>query len=320
MIEVRKLTKSFGSFLALDDVSFTVQKGQIVGFLGANGAGKTTTMDIMTGCLGPDRGEVTIDGDTLSESPVAVKSKLGYLPDDPPLYKEMRVEDYLRYVGQLHQLGGEELERKLAAIITKLDLSDVKHRIIGQLSKGYRQRVGLAQALIHEPQVLILDEPTDGLDPNQMVQIRQLIASLKGEHTILYCSHILSEVQSLCDEIIIIDKGRIIEQGTYEAIINKAGQSRCYLVETRREDPELDERLRAIPGVIEVKTLKGDEGDSPAREVYVKPTITELDPIAEAVIAGGCGLLGIARRSKSLEDVFYQLTQTDAPAPEEAPS
>lgn len=315
MIEVRKLSKSFGSFKALTDVSFTVQKGHIVGFLGANGAGKTTTMDIMTGCTNPDAGEVTIDGDTLSEAPVAVKSKLGYLPDEPPVYREMRVADYIRHAGKLRGLTSPELDQKVEAIIGQLDLDSVRSRIIGQLSKGFRQRVGLAQALIHEPQVLILDEPTEGLDPKQIVQIRHMIASLKGKQTILFSSHILSEVQSLCDEIIIIDKGQIIEQGTYEAIINKAGSSTCYLIETAAPPAKLKGPLMAIDGVVDVKADLGHD----ALEVYVGPSVKNLDAIATAVVAGGFGLMSISRHAKSLEEVFFQLTKDTAaeqPEPE----
>jgi ABC-2 type transport system ATP-binding protein len=192
MIEVIGLSKRYGAVQALNNVSFSVSKGQIVGFLGANGAGKTTTMDIMCGCIGADAGTATIAGYDVTEHPLEVKRRLGYLPDVAPLHPEMRVEEFVTYAGRLHQIPGTQLRQRVGETLEKLSLGAVRRRLIGNLSKGYRQRVALAQAIVHNPEVLVLDEPTEGLDPNQIVQIRELIRSLAGHHTIILSSHILS--------------------------------------------------------------------------------------------------------------------------------
>ncbi|MCX6130014.1 MAG: ABC transporter ATP-binding protein [Proteobacteria bacterium] len=305
MIEVVSLRKSFGDIRALTDITFQVKKGQIAGFLGANGAGKTTTMDILCGCIGADSGTAKIAGYEISEHPLEVKKRIGYLPDEPPLHKEMRVREYLQYVGQLHGLKAQKLRQKVDEVMERLEIGDMQQRQIGQLSKGYRQRVGLAQALVHDPDVLILDEPTEGLDPNQIVQIRQLIRSLKGQHTILFSSHILSEVESVCDRLIIVDKGRVVEQGTHQELVSRLESGRQYHLRVRQGASALLERLRNLPALSKVCL-------EPETEQLISFHSNDqgqvLDQVAQEVLNGSHGLQELVPKSKKLEDVFFQLT------------
>jgi ABC-2 type transport system ATP-binding protein len=306
MIEVVGLQKSFGNTTALSDISFKVAKGQIVGFLGANGAGKTTTMDILCGCIGADAGTAKIAGFEISENPIEVKRKIGYLPDEPPLHKEMQVGEFLSYAGKLHGLRGDKLNVRVADLIERLELGSNKKRLIGHLSKGYRQRVGLAQALVHDPDVLILDEPTEGLDPHQILQIREMIRGLKGHHTILFSSHILSEVESVCDQLIIVDKGRVVEQGTHNELIMKLDGAREYHVRVRQGAAALAEELRNDFSSLSRVILKEDE------QLVSFMTMEGdeiLDLVARTVLDRGFGLRELAGKSKKLEDVFFQITR-----------
>lgn len=305
MIEVVSLRKSFGDVPALTDISFKVEKGQIVGFLGANGAGKTTTMDILCGCIGADSGTAKIAGFEIAENPIEVKKRIGYLPDEPPLHKEMKVEEYLIYVGRLHGLTTVHARQRVAELMEKLEITDMRNRLIGNLSKGYKQRVGLAHALVHDPEVLILDEPTEGLDPNQIVQIRELIRSLKGHHTILFSSHILSEVESICDQIVIVDHGRVVEQGTHQQLVSRLETGRQYQLKVRQGASILLEKLKALPSLSGFQL----ENDS-AETISFRTTDQEhiLDRVAQEVLNGGHGLQELAVKSKKLEDVFFQLT------------
>lgn len=305
MIEVKGLQKSFGDFQALSDITFHVEKGQIVGFLGANGAGKTTTMDILCGCIGADQGSAKIAGYEISEHPIEVKKRIGYLPDEPPLHKDMKVLEFLHYVGQLHGLSKSNLKLKTNEIMEKLEISNMQNRLISQLSKGYRQRVGLAQALIHDPDVLILDEPTEGLDPNQILQIRQLIKSLKGQHTILFSSHILSEVESVCDELVIVDRGRVVEQGTLQNLVSRLESGRSYQLRVREGANALLQKLAPIEGLNRLSL----ENETDQVISFQTPDPDKvLDRIAHEVLQGGHGLKELTLKSKKLEDVFYQLT------------
>lgn len=306
MIEVVGLRKTFGNVCALNDISFEVGKGQIVGFLGANGAGKTTTMDILCGCIGADAGTAKIAGFEISEQAIEVKKRIGYLPDEPPLHKDMKVDEYLLYVGKLHGLTRTDLKKRVGSIMEKLELGEMQHRLIGQLSKGYKQRVGLAQALIHDPDVLILDEPTEGLDPNQILQIRQLIRSLKDHHTILFSSHILSEVESICDNLIIIDRGRIVEQGTQQELVARLESGRQYHLKVRQGASHLVEKLKIYPTLFDVNLELGDEQKISFR---TRAHEQDIDRVAREVLDGGFGLEELALKSKKLEDVFFQLTR-----------
>lgn len=298
MIEVRGISKSFGQVDALSDVSFTVDKGHVVGFLGVNGAGKTTAMDIICGCIGADQGEVFVDGYEISLSPKKVKQNLGYLPDIPPLHNDMKVYEYLSYVANLRGVASSNIKSRIGRLEEKLSLGDVRDRLIGNLSKGFKQRVGLAQALIHDPEVLVLDEPTEGLDPNQIVQIRELINSLKKEHTIIFSSHILSEVESICDEVIIIDKGRIVETGVYDQLVAKLEAGRNYKLGVGKHAEMLVQDLAKIEGVVDPRVVDV-ERNIIEFNTNMDEIIVEL--VARRVIDGGYGLKEISLKSKSLK-------------------
>ena len=225
MIEVSHLTKYYGSFLAVDDLSFTIKDGHVYGFLGPNGAGKSTTMNIMTGCLSPTEGKVTVCGYDILEQPLAAKRCIGYLPEQPPLYLNETPEEYLTFVGEAKGLRGGELRRQIDEVIDQTKLTPMRHRLISALSKGYKQRVGIAQALLGQPQVIILDEPTVGLDPLQIIEIRDLIRRLGEKHTVILSSHILSEVQAVCDKVLIISKGRLAAYDDTDKLTAQRGES-----------------------------------------------------------------------------------------------
>ena len=225
MIEIKNLTKRYGDFLAVDDISFNVEKGKILGFLGPNGAGKTTTMRIITGFMPPSEGNVTISGYDVLDEPLLTKNKIGYLPETPPLYLDMTVSEYLNFAGLLKQVPNQKINAAVDNACSKVDINDVKNKVIKALSKGYKQRVGLAQAIIHDPEVLILDEPTIGLDPIQIREVRDLIKSLAGNHTIVLSTHILPEVDMTCDEVVIIKNGKIIAQDTPKNLSKKMNKS-----------------------------------------------------------------------------------------------
>jgi ABC-2 type transport system ATP-binding protein len=309
MIEVKGLSKRFGQLQALNDVSFTVEKGQIVGFLGANGAGKTTTMDILCGCIGADAGSAIIAGFDITEQPIEAKKRLGYLPDVPPLHTEMTVEDFVTYAAKLHQVPINALNTRVNDTLQRLALTDVRHRLVGNLSKGYRQRVALAQAIVHDPEVLVLDEPTEGLDPAQIVQIRELIRSLGGKHTILLSSHILSEVQNTCDRIVIINKGRIVTQGTYEELTRNLSQGKVFRLRVARSAKDALARLKGLPGVVHAR-IEDDHGED-AIEFGLEKSANENAPedVARAVMDGGFGFRELRQKTKSLEEVFFQVTK-----------
>jgi ABC-2 type transport system ATP-binding protein len=309
MIEVKGLSKRFGQLQALNDVSFTVEKGQIVGFLGANGAGKTTTMDILCGCIGADAGSAIIAGFDITEQPIEAKKRLGYLPDVPPLHTEMTVEDFVTYAAKLHQVPINALNTRVNDTLQRLALTDVRHRLVGNLSKGYRQRVALAQAIVHDPEVLVLDEPTEGLDPAQIVQIRELIRSLGGKHTILLSSHILSEVQNTCDRIVIINKGRIVTQGTYEELTRDLSQGKVFRLRVARSAKDALARLKGLPGIVHAR-IEDDHGED-AIEFGLEKSANENAPedVARAVMDGGFGFRELRQKTKSLEEVFFQVTK-----------
>lgn len=306
MIEVTGLTKRYGDIHALNDVSFSVEKGQIVGFLGANGAGKTTTMDIICGCIGADHGTVRVAGFDVTEKPIEAKKKLGYLPETPPLHNDMRVDEYIRYAAELHRMPKVEINKRMEFVIERLSLGDVRRRIIGNLSKGYRQRVGLAQALIHDPEVLILDEPTEGLDPNQIAHIRELIKSFGGEHTVILSSHILSEVQNTCDHVVIIHKGHVVEQGTCKELAAGLEAGSIYRIRVAKDASRLVTTLGRVNGVSGAKVVP-NTGE--VVEFAASKDESALDEVARAVVDGGFGLRELSLKTKTLEEVFFQLTK-----------
>lgn len=308
MIEVRDLSKDYGPHRAIHSLNFTVNKGDVVGFLGPNGAGKSTTMKIITGFMAPSGGSAKIAGFDVFESPLEVKKRIGYLPETPPVYTDMLVEDYLAYVARLKKVEKSKVKPSVAAAIAKTNLGEVRHRLIGHLSKGFRQRVGIAQAIVSNPEILVLDEPTVGLDPKQMHEIRELIKELKGQHTIILSTHILSEVQATCEKAIIINKGRIVAEDTIANLATlEKGQSRLF-VRLRREAQDLPKALSDIDGVL------GCEAGASSREwrISVKGNEEIVDAVSNRLVNKGYGLLEFSPTKIDLEDVFLKLTYGQA--------
>ncbi len=307
MIEVRELTRRYGDKTAIEGVSFHVEQGEILGFLGPNGAGKSTTMRILAGALGATRGSAFIEGINIAEDPRNARLKFGYLPEIPPVYPDMTVWGYLDYVARLHYVSRHERPGAIERVLKQCGLDDVSHRLIGNLSKGYQQRVGLAQALVHDPPVLILDEPTVGLDPNQITEVRRLIKSLAGKHTIILSTHILPEVQMTCSRVAIINRGRIVAEDTIENLslqVQKHDRI-ALLIRSPGEDVLAD--LQAIEGV-ENAEQTGKEGEAFRFVVTVEPGHDVREQLAHLVVTRQWGLLDLHREKISLEDVFRELT------------
>ena len=260
MIEVKNLTKCYGKHLAVDNLSFTVEKGQIYGFLGPNGAGKSTTMNIMTGYLGATKGEVLIDGHDILKEPEEAKRCIGYLPEQPPLYLEMTVMEYLRFAAELKKIPKEDMEIQIEKAMRLTRLSDVRGRLISNLSKGYKQRVGLAQAILGFPEIIILDEPTVGLDPKQIIEIRELIRKLAKGHTVILSSHILAEIREVCDYILIIARGKLVASDTPENLENSMSGTGHIEIEVRREQKEVERVLDRIDQVKRVEYTLLEDG------------------------------------------------------------
>src|SRR5438046_1047860 len=271
MIKVEGLTKKYARTVAVDNISFEVEKGGIVGFLGPNGAGKTTTMRVLTCFLPPSSGSASVAGFDVLEHPLVVKKRIGYLPESPPLYPEMEVDEYLTFVGRLKGISGSDIARRVGEVAERCAVADVRTKLIGKLSKGYRQRVGLAQAIIHNPEVLILDEPTSGLDPKQIIETRQLIRSLAGDHTIILSTHILSEVEHSCERVIIINQGKLVAEDTVINLTNRLRGSEQVALEIRASNGNLNhaevrQRLEQVAGVGRV-VLKDAKDNNCALEV-----------------------------------------------------
>lgn len=312
MIKVEHLTKKYGEVLALDDLSFEIEEGQVYGFLGPNGAGKSTTMNIMTGCLSATAGSVTIGGHDVFEEPDAAKRLIGYLPEQPPLYMNETPLEYLRFVGEAKGLRGAELTAQIEEVAEQAGTSDVMRRRIGDLSKGYRQRVGIAQALLGEPRVIILDEPTVGLDPIQIIEIRDLIRSLGRSHTVILSSHILSEVQAICDKILIIAHGRLVAFDTPAKLEERLAATGELSLTT---DVSLNAARKALAGVktlAEVLPLVGTDGFTHLR---LRASQEDLYATAREVFFAFAerrlAILELRLNKASLEDVFLELTDTD---------
>jgi ABC-2 type transport system ATP-binding protein len=322
MITVNGLTKRYAHTTAVDHISFEVQRGQIVGFLGPNGAGKTTTMRMLTCFLTPTGGTATVAGFDILEQPLEVKKRIGYLPETPPVYPEMRIAEYLSFVGQLKGLSGSELRTRVDYACERCAVADVRNKIIGKLSKGYRQRVGLAQAIIHNPDVLILDEPTAGLDPKQINETRDLIKSLAGDHTIILSTHILPEVSQTCEQVIIINKGKIVATDSVSNLQQRARSGESVLVEVAGRNGSLDpaavqRKLEQIAGVSRV-IPKPDGQKRVIFEVEATRDLGVRGNVARAVVESGWDLNELRPASLSLEEVFLQLTGTEAPPEMEA--
>ncbi len=310
MITVSNLTKWYGDHLAVEDLSFEIGEGHVYGFLGPNGAGKSTTMNIMTGCLSATSGQVLIDGHDIFEEPEEAKRQIGYLPEQPPLYMSESPREYLRFVGEAKGLRGAELESQIDAVIRQTGIQDVAHRRISALSKGYKQRVGIAQALIGDPKVIILDEPTVGLDPLQIIEIRDLIRELGKSHTVIFSSHILSEVQTICDEILMIAHGRLVAFDTPEALEKALLTPNELLLTTDVESKAVQDILADIPEVsqVHISSLPGGR-----ISVQVRTGSGDLYETARAVFRGfakkGLDLLELRLQKADLEDVFIELSE-----------
>ncbi|HTX40855.1 MAG TPA: ATP-binding cassette domain-containing protein [Acidobacteriaceae bacterium] len=326
MITVQDLTKRYARTTAVDHISFEVTKGQIVGFLGPNGAGKTTTMRMLTCFFPPSAGTATVAGFDIFTQPLEVRKHIGYLPESPPLYLEMETIEYLRFVGRLKGLAGAELEKRLAFVCDRCAIGDVKKKLLGKLSKGYRQRVGLAQAIIHNPDVLILDEPTSGLDPRQINETRDLIKSLAGDHTIILSTHILPEVEQTCEQVIIINKGKLAATDSVHNLQARARGAETMLLEVAARVGELNaslvlERLEKLPGVSRVLEKEG-RGTSTVFEVESDKGRLVRGDLARAVVEAGWDLNEMRPAALSLEEIFLQLTGSNAapatPAPPES--
>lgn len=318
MIQVQNLSKRYARNVAVDNITFGVQKGQIVGFLGPNGAGKTTTMRILTCFLPPTGGTANVAGYDVLQNPMEVKKRIGYLPETPPLYPDMEVSEYLTFVGRLKGIKGNELSRRVNEVADRCAVGDVKKKLISKLSKGYRQRVGLAQAIIHNPDVLILDEPTSGLDPKQIQETRQLIRGLAGDHTIILSTHILPEVETTCEQVLIISKGRLVATDTVENLTNRLRGSEAISVELESRDGALDpalvqSRLEQVAGVSRVLG-KEPKGNRLHFEVESLQGRSIRGEVARAVVQSGWDLNELRPVALSLEEVFLQLTSTEQPA------
>ncbi len=311
------MTKRYGGHTAVSDLSFTVDSGQIYGFLGPNGAGKSTTMNIMTGCLSATEGAVRIDGHDIFEEPEQAKRLIGYLPEQPPLYMNETPEEYLRFVGEAKGLRGTELERQIDEVIRQTGIEGVARRRISALSKGYKQRVGIAQALLGNPKVIILDEPTVGLDPIQIIEIRDLIKELGQTHTVIFSSHILSEVQTICDQIIMIAKGKLVAFDTPENLEQHLLTPNEVILTTDTPASEVQTLLEGISNITELSLEEPDSGLVTAR---IKTGLSDVYQLSRAVFsafaASGNTLLEMAVKKASLEDIFLELADNDAAAPE----
>ena len=322
MITVNGLTKRYARTTAVDQISFDVTKGQIVGFLGPNGAGKTTTMRMLTCFLTPTGGTASVAGFDIIDQPLEVKKRIGYLPETPPIYPEMRIGEYLAFVGQLKGIAGSDLKARVGYACERCAIADVRNKLIGKLSKGYRQRVGLAQAIIHNPDVLILDEPTAGLDPKQINETRDLIKSLAGDHTIILSTHILPEVSQTCEQVIIINKGKIVATDSVSNLQQRARSGESVLVEVAGRNGNLDAavvqgKLQQVAGVSRV-TAKADGQKRLIFEIEASKNQSIRGDVARAIVESGWDLNELRPAAMSLEEIFLQLTGTEAPAEMEA--
>jgi len=318
MIAVKDLSKRYARTTAVDRISFSVEKGEIVGFLGPNGAGKTTTMRVLTCFLPPSAGTATVAGFDVLEQPREVKKRIGYLPESPPLYPEMETIEYLRFVGKLKGLSGADLAKRVDYVLGRCFIADVKTKLLGKLSKGYRQRVGLAQAIIHNPEVLILDEPTAGLDPKQINETRDLIRSLAGDHTIILSTHILPEVEQTCEQVIIINKGKLVATDSVRNLQARTRGVESVQVEVAARDGAADpgavqRKLEQVPGVAQV-LCKDPQGHRLIFEVQSQKGQMVRGDLARAIVQSGWDLNELRAAGMSLEEIFLELTGKESAA------
>jgi len=319
MIKVEGLTKRYARNVAVKNISFEVGQGEIVGFLGKNGAGKTTTMRVLTCFLPPTAGKASVAGFDVLEQAIEVKKRIGYLPETPPLYPEMEIATYLTFVARLKGIPHAEIQKRVDEVCERTAIADVKHTIIGKLSKGYRQRVGLAQAIIHNPPVLILDEPTSGLDPEQQREARQLIASLSGDHTIILSTHILSEVEQSCTKVIIINNGEIVASDSVANLHHRRRATESVHVEVAGAPAnQVRQRLEQVAGVASVEGVDlpnsaGNDG-LVSFEVHSLENYSVRPELARAIVQSGWNLTELRPVGESLEEIFLELTKSETPA------
>ncbi len=327
MIKVEGLTKRYARNIAVDNISFEVEKGQVVGFLGPNGAGKTTTMRVLTCFMPPTSGSASVAGFDVQQSPIEVKRRIGYLPETPPLYPDMEVGEYLTFVGRIKGIPVADIPKRIKEVAEKCAIGDVQKKLIGKLSKGYRQRVGLAQAILHNPDVLILDEPTSGLDPQQIIETRDLIKGLAGDHTISLSTHILPEVEQICEKVIIIAKGKVVATDSVENLTSRLRGSESVAVEVIPADASapfttVQQRLEQVSGVSRVihkETPKGSKDDGRFHFTVESLEGRHIRPgLAKAVIESGWNLNELHGMALSLEEIFLELTASHKPEAAEA--
>lgn len=308
MIKVKNLVKRYGDHVAVDHLSFHIEPGQIWGFLGPNGAGKSTTMNIMTGYIAATEGEVEIDGCDIYEEPEKAKSAIGYLPEFPPVYMDMNPEEYLSFVAELKRIPKKERKDAVEKAIRQTQIEEVRKRLIRNLSKGYRQRVGLAQAILGNPKVVILDEPTVGLDPKQITEIRDLIRDLAENHTVILSSHILSEVSAICDHVLIIDKGKLIACDTTDKLSSKQTAAQIVDVTVKADEKKVKQVLDKISAITGYEIEK-NEKDELEVEIRYSGDDSIRETISYELALAGCPILAMGMRQQSLEDIFLKLTE-----------
>lgn len=310
LIEVKNLVKKYGNHLAVDHLNFKIESGRIYGFLGPNGAGKSTTMNIMTGYLGATEGEVFINGHNILKEPEGAKKHIGYLPEQPPLYMDMTVREYLEFAAELKGIKKAKREDEITEVEKLVKIKDVEHRLIKNLSKGYRQRVGLAQAVLGFPEIIILDEPSVGLDPKQIIEIRELIRKLAKKHTVILSSHILAEVREVCDHILIISKGKLVASDTPENLERLLGEHNVVEIEAEASPSDIRLVLKNVPGIEKIDIKENGEETSTAFIHEKKGEDVRLS-VFRAFASAGIPLLTLKASGTTLEDVFMELTQSD---------
>jgi len=308
LIKIENLTKRYGQHIAVDNLNFTVNEGEVVGFLGPNGAGKSTTMNIITGYISATEGTVTVDGYDILDNPEEVKKRIGYMPELPPLYVDMTVKEYLDFVFEIKKANTKNKKQEMERIMELVKITDVQNRLIKNLSKGYKQRVGLAQALVGNPPVLILDEPTVGLDPKQIIEIRNLIKDLGRKHTVILSSHILPEVSAVCERVIIINKGRIVASDTPENLSKRLGESSKLSIRIAANEKQAVKVLRDVPGIKYVEAQGVKEPDTVDVWVEAEKDIDVRRPIFNALSRAGYPILQMKSMDLTLEEIFLQVT------------
>jgi len=308
MIKVQGLSKIYGEHIAVDDISFEVKEGHIYGFLGPNGAGKSTTMNIITGYISPSAGTVEVNGYVMGKDTLKAKKSIGYLPEIPPLYPDMNVKEYLTFVAKIKGISKDERAQEIERVMNATDITDMSGRLIKHLSKGYKQRVGIAQAILGSPEVIILDEPTVGLDPEQIIEVRNLIKSFKGEHTVILSSHILSEISATCDEVLVIANGRMVACDTTENLLKNHKNVKTIKINVKGEKDRIEEVLKRIESIEEVKFIE-DKGESSLFEVTCDPSKDIREDVSFALSDARLLILEMSEETSSLEDIYLTLVK-----------